>query len=697
MRHSSNRLGILFVVSFGVILLFGPNASAQHEFEKGDGVYRRASFPICGLGHAALYRDWNPPSGPSIIHIQMSQQRIIEMQSDGMHTDHTVQDSIKAEGEDDFWGPAYFLGLSASQRRAIVGTALSFSNAEYGFFGNYKNPDGTPPSFRCDGLVEYCYEIALGDEWAPGNNGGIVIDDAWDTMWPELQYQCLIERESGDEPQILVKDSSGQEIPDGELTSDHNIIVEATDGDNGSGITRLEVWRGAPNDSGTEIMSFRDGTNYDIDHTYTLNNLPGGDIYIRIFDQAGNELVYNILIEQSIDLIFAIDTTGSMWDDIAAAKAATVEIVDEIDSKTSDYRVAVVSFEDFPYEPYGCAECGDYMYHDILNFSADKSAIILAIQGLTLRDGLDWPESHYSALMHCLDKDALGGWRDSVKKVIILMSDAPPHDPEPYTDYTLQDVVDAAMALDPAIIYPILVGSDAITRPYFEAMAEETGGELFDAADAGEVVEAIMAAIEATFNAPTAEVNGPYAGGVGWPIAFDASGSYDVDGEIVSYEWDFDNSGTYDVTVTTPTTAYTYSSEYSGLVKLRVTDNDGLSAIDTAAVEITERAKTICSTLGDEPGMHNLDIDTFRFRGTEGETVTIRLDADPPESGVGKKVHFAFSPLFRTRRPVTLPYEITMTLSSSGYQYVSIGASGRKKVPGIRWWEKYMGDYCITL
>jgi hypothetical protein len=108
-------------------------------------------------------------------------------------------------------------------------------------------------------------------------------------------------------------------------------------------------------------------------------------------------------------------------------------------------------------------------------------------------------------------------------------------------------------------------------------------------------------------------------------------------------------------------------------------------------------AHTICSTLGNDRVWYNRDIDIFRFRGTKGETVTIRLEAEPPEAGLGKQVHFALSPLLRMRRPVTLPYEITRTLSTSGYHNVSVGTSRRKEPSRIPWWKKYMGDYCITL
>jgi len=104
---------------------------------------------------------------------------------------------------------------------------------------------------------------------------------------------------------------------------------------------------------------------------------------------------------------------------------------------------------------------------------------------------------------------------------------------------------------------------------------------------------------------------------------------------------------------------------------------------------------TLCSTLGNDRVRPSRDLDVFRFYGTEGESITLRLEADPPERGTGKRVPFAFSPHLMRRRPVTLPFEITIPLRASGYHYVSLGDSrgGVKLSRG----EKYMGDYCVTL
>lgn len=87
------------------------------------------------------------------------------------------------------------------------------------------------------------------------------------------------------------------------------------------------------------------------------------------------------------------------------------------------------------------------------------------------------------------------------------------------------------------------------------------------------------------FNPPVAEAGGPYNGTEGTSITFNASGSYD-DVSISNYEWDWNNDGSYDVSVTTPTTTYSFPDDYSGVVKLRVTDNTGMKSVDEATVNV---------------------------------------------------------------------------------------------------------------
>ena len=86
---------------------------------------------------------------------------------------------------------------------------------------------------------------------------------------------------------------------------------------------------------------------------------------------------------------------------------------------------------------------------------------------------------------------------------------------------------------------------------------------------------------------PVADAGGPYIGNVGEPITFDGTGSYDPDGTIISYEWDLEGDGVTD-DATGPTPSMTWSTPYSGIIRLAVTDDNGEIDIDETTLTVEE-------------------------------------------------------------------------------------------------------------
>ncbi len=76
---------------------------------------------------------------------------------------------------------------------------------------------------------------------------------------------------------------------------------------------------------------------------------------------------------------------------------------------------------------------------------------------------------------------------------------------------------------------------------------------------------------------PMSNVGGPYTENVGNPIIFDGTGSFDLGGSIISYDWDFGdgNFGSGE----NPSHSYDATGTYN--VSLTVTDNDGAEHIST--------------------------------------------------------------------------------------------------------------------
>ncbi|MEZ5336769.1 MAG: PKD domain-containing protein [bacterium] len=71
----------------------------------------------------------------------------------------------------------------------------------------------------------------------------------------------------------------------------------------------------------------------------------------------------------------------------------------------------------------------------------------------------------------------------------------------------------------------------------------------------------------------------PISGNTPLPVSFDASASNDPDGSIVSFDWDFDNDGTYEISeASDPGAQHTYTVPGDYEVVLRVRDDDGALA-----------------------------------------------------------------------------------------------------------------------
>jgi PKD repeat protein len=101
-------------------------------------------------------------------------------------------------------------------------------------------------------------------------------------------------------------------------------------------------------------------------------------------------------------------------------------------------------------------------------------------------------------------------------------------------------------------------------------------------------------------------------------VTFDASGSYDPDGQIVSYAWDF-GDGTPIVIENDPITYHDYTSFGEYIVNLTVTDNDGLTDDETATIHVSQHPVASFTFSPTDPLIH--------------EIVTFDASASTPDGG----------------------------------------------------------------
>jgi len=197
-----------------------------------------------------------------------------------------------------------------------------------------------------------------------------------------------------------------------------------------------------------------------------------------------------------LDLIFVIDLTGSMGDDIAQVKRTALDILNTIKGSFANFRVGFVGYKDW-------SDSAD-IFKD-MPFTNSFDDITALINGLTTGGGGDEPEAVLEALLRALRMP----WRNGCNKQIILMGDAPPHDPilkGPDAGKTASDVVQLAKDVDPAVINSIVISKtpgsiSEDARKSFEDLAKRTGGIMTTADKAEEVplkIKEVVGVIKAT-------------------------------------------------------------------------------------------------------------------------------------------------------------------------------------------------------
>lgn len=297
-----------------------------------------------------------------------------------------------------------------------------------------------------------------------------------------------------------------------------------------------------------------------------------------------------------IDVVFAIDTTGSMRDDIASVRTNVATIVEDIRERSGTARFALVTYQD---HPSAGGSSGDYPSRVEVDFTSETSVLRAGLDALELGHGGDGPESVYSGI----DAGLSLQWRPGVRKTLLVLGDAPPKDPEPVTNLTWQQVADKAYAVDPVQIY--VVDTSRAADANLTALVEESGGKVFEAGDSGEIPDLFVEAVTEVLDKPFAWLQGPYVAKVGSELVLDARGSHATGASITSYEWDFDGDGEYDATTSAPTVTHRYDEEIRGFVGVRVTDERSQQSVGSTRLNITRDGDEIPDEFDNCPDVSN--------------------------------------------------------------------------------------------
>ncbi|MBP7051627.1 MAG: S8 family serine peptidase [Phycisphaerae bacterium] len=192
-----------------------------------------------------------------------------------------------------------------------------------------------------------------------------------------------------------------------------------------------------------------------------------------------------------LDMVFVIDSTDTMIPSMRYVREAAAKIANAIDANVADCRMAVVDFRDFNDTDRAGGVATDYPYRVVTPFTEDVDTVVSAINSVTAVAGAGGPElaeSVYYALTQTADANDLDEWRTGrVARVVLLIGDGVPHNPELVVGYRLSDVVEALSRESSKRVHTLQIGEANDVQAYYEALANLTDGVAVQATDANDM------------------------------------------------------------------------------------------------------------------------------------------------------------------------------------------------------------------
>ena len=187
--------------------------------------------------------------------------------------------------------------------------------------------------------------------------------------------------------------------------------------------------------------------------------------------------VHNPAKASKIDLVFVLDTTGSMGGLIKGAKEKIWSIVNTMSQAkpTPEIRLGIIGYRDR----------GDAYITDVNQMTTDIDSIYTKLMAYQAGGGGDGPESVNQGLNEAITKMDWSKDKNTYR-VVFLVGDYPPH-----MDYE-QDVkypVTCKLAKEKDItINTVLCGSNSQTRKIWTEIAESANGKFLEVAQSGGAV-----------------------------------------------------------------------------------------------------------------------------------------------------------------------------------------------------------------
>lgn len=169
--------------------------------------------------------------------------------------------------------------------------------------------------------------------------------------------------------------------------------------------------------------------------------------------------------KRKADIMFVLDCTGSMQGEIDAMKDTITAFADTIKSDGVRVRVGLIEFRD-RFE----GEEPRVLKFDGQVFTRDPAVFRREVSALRATGGVDTPESSLDAVMLALRQP----FEPDTNKVLVLVTDAPPHIPDKETK-SVEQVVQAVRAAGVQQFYLVIRTDDRTSQVYLKLLEGARG------------------------------------------------------------------------------------------------------------------------------------------------------------------------------------------------------------------------------
>jgi Mg-chelatase subunit ChlD len=226
-------------------------------------------------------------------------------------------------------------------------------------------------------------------------------------------------------------------------------------------------------DSGLEVVIDSVATNAfpDVDITFRTTIEQTGQIVTdlapeNVFLYEDQSRIQNFILDKDTadganqaDIVFVLDVTGSMGNEIDAVKDNIVEFTDSLSLRQIDFRLGMVTFLD--------------IIENVYDFTSSVPEFQAYLAAQFAHGGGDYPENSLDALMAATEFE----FRPNARRIIIWITDARYHIDNSYTPYTPQDVVNEMLG---ASIVTHCIGNASEQTDFYDPITIPTGGSFYD-------------------------------------------------------------------------------------------------------------------------------------------------------------------------------------------------------------------------